>query len=213
MGDLPEFEREQKLVNLILQGDEGGLAELFAMYRDRLWRIINFRLDRRLRGRVDADDVLQEAYLNAAQRMNRFVHDASRSCFVWLRMIVSQTLIDVQRRHLGAQKRDARKDVSIHGGWESADTSACLAFHLMGTLTTPSSAAMRVELGEQIDAALGSMSDLDREILAVRHFEELTNREAALVLDVTEQAASIRYVRALGRLKDVMRAFLGPTGD
>lgn len=206
-------EREQKLVNLILQGDEDALAELFGMFRDRLWRIVNFRLDRRLRGRVDPDDVLQEAYLNAAARLDRFVHDASRSCFVWLRLIVSQTLIDIQRRHLGAQKRDARKDVSIHGGWDAASTSACLAFHLMGTLTTPSTAAMRGELSEQLDTALASMSDLDREILAVRHFEELSNREAALVLNITEQAASIRYIRALGRLKDVMRAVIGVGGD
>ena len=213
MSELPARSVESELVNRIVRGDRDALAELFSLHRDRLWRMVNFRMDRRLHGRVDADDVLQEAYLNAAQRMDRFLQDASRSCFVWLRLIVSQTLIDIHRRHLGTQMRDARRDVSIHGGWGSASTSACLTFHLLGHLTSPSSAAMRAELAEQLDATLSTMSELDREILALRHFEELSNRETALVLNITEQAASIRYVRALARLKDLMSAVAGVSGD
>ena len=208
-----EWMPESALVNRIVRGDKQALAELFSLNRDRLWRMVNFRLDRHLYGRIDADDVLQEAYLNAAQRIGYFITEASQSCFVWLRMIVSQTLIDIHRRHLGTQRRDANREVSIHGGWDSQSTSFSLSFHLLAHLTSPSQAAVRAELSEQLDTALGTISDLDREVLVLRHFEELTNRETALVLNITAQAASIRYIRALGRLKDVMAAIAGTTND
>jgi RNA polymerase sigma-70 factor (ECF subfamily) len=195
---------ESDLVNRIIRGDCEALAELFSLHRDRLWGIVNFRLDRRLAGRIDADDVLQEAYLRASERMERFLHDASQSCFVWLRLIVTQTMIDIHRRHLGSQSRDARRETSIDVRWDSASTSASLSFSLAGRLTSPSNAAMRAELVQQLDAALAAMSDLDREVLALRHHEQLTNRETALVLDMTEQAASLRYIRALERLKKLL---------
>jgi RNA polymerase sigma-70 factor (ECF subfamily) len=201
MPEQPDFADETALVNRILRGDCDALAALFSLHRDRLWRIVTFRIDRRLARRVDADDVLQEAYLRATQRMDRFLFDASRSPFIWLRLIVTQTLIDIHRRHLGSQARDARREVSTDGQWDSASTSASLAFNLVGHLTSPSSAAIRAEFTQQVDTALGAMNDLDKEVLALRHYEQLTNRETALVLNITEQAASQRYMRALKRLK------------
>jgi RNA polymerase sigma-70 factor (ECF subfamily) len=213
MNDTASNPSESELVNRVIQGDQQALAALFDQYRERLWRTVNFRLDQRLHGRVDADDVLQEAYLSAAQRIKHFLPDASHSCFVWLRMIVSQTLIDIHRRHLGAKKRDARRDVAIYGGWDAESTSFSLSSLLLGHLTSPSHAALRQELSEQLDTALSAMSDIDREVLALRHFEELTNRETAQVLDISEQAASVRYVRALSRLKDIMTAIAGTTED
>ena len=195
-----------ELVNRVLRGDQQALAELFAGYRHRLWRMVNFRMHHQLQGRVDADDVLQEAWLNAVSRIDRFLVDASRSCFVWFRMIVSQTLIDIHRRHMGTQKRDAKREISIHGGWTASSTSMSLSFFLLGHLTSPSNAALRVELSQQLDTALSSLSDMDREVLALRHFEELSNSEAAQVLDITEQGASMRYLRALSRRKNVMEA-------
>mgnify|MGYP002624274670 CR=1 FL=1 len=198
-------DRVQMLVDRVLQHDQEALAELFSMYRDRLWRMVKFRLDRRLHNRVDADDILQETYLAAVQRMDNFLHEANRSCFLWLRWITIQTMVDVHRRHLGTQKRDARKDRSIHGGWDSASTSMSLSFHLLGHLTSPSNAALRAELSEQVEAALAGMNDIDREVLALRHFEELTNGETAQVLQISEQAASVRYIRALSRLKTILK--------
>lgn len=100
----------------VLRGDEGALADLFSLHRDRLWRTVHFRLDRRLAGRVDPDDILQEAYLNAAARIGHFADDSPDSFFVWLRFIVGQTMVDVHRRHLGAQKRDAVREISLRGG-------------------------------------------------------------------------------------------------
>lgn len=201
--DISEF------VNGAMRGDREALAKLFAHYRPRLWRMVNFRLHPRLQGRIDADDVLQDAWLMAIDRISYFPRDASHSPFIWFRMIVNQTLIDLHRRHLGAEKRSASRDVSMTGGWQSESTSSSMAFHLMGHLTSPSSAYNRVELAKQLDVALEGMNDIDREVLALRHFEELSNSETAKVLNMSEQAASGRYIRALGRLKQVLEVLPG----
>ncbi len=198
-----------ELIDRVIRHDEHALAELFSRHRNRLWKIVNFRLDHRLRGRVDADDILQESYLNTVKRLKFFLHDASRSIFVWFRLIVSQTLIDVHRRHLGAQMRDASRDFSVDTGWTSESTSFSLSFHLLGHLTSPSVAALRAELSDQLKTAINSMNKTDREVLALRHFEELTNTETSHVLSMSEQAASLRYVRALAKLKKIMSAIPG----
>ena len=207
MSNIPlEPEVTPELANRVIYGDKAALAQIFDVYRMRLRRIVNFRLDRRIYGRVDPDDVLQEAYLNAQLRMKSILADRAETLFIWLRKILNQTLADVHRRHLGTKKRSAKRDVSIHGGWSTESTSAALAIHLAGTLTSPSQAALRAELAAQIDAALATLSPVDREILALRHFEELSNGEAAQVLNMTTQAASMRYVRAPSRLRDVLPA-------
>ncbi len=192
-----------ELLRRVKGGDEQALAELFSFHRPRLWRIIHFRLDSRLAGRVDADDILQEAYLAAAQRIRHYLDDSSHTFFVWLRLIANQTLIDVHRRHLGAQMRDASRDLSIHTQYAQA-TSMSIASQLLGNFTSPSQAAMRDEVASQLEQAIDSMEPIDREVLALRHFEELANSEVAEVLGIQQKAASIRYVRALKRLKDVL---------
>ena len=201
------------LLDQLKRGDEQALAELFSLHRQRLWRIAHFRLDARLHGRVDADDVLQEAYLNAAQRIRHFVSDSSTSLFVWLRLIVGQTLIDVHRRHLGAQMRDAGREVALGGHGGGQTTSMSLAACLLGHVTSPSQAAVRAETSAQLEAALESMDPIDREVLALRHFEELSNSEVAEVLEIQQKAASIRYVRALKRLKGVLCRLPGFSSD
>src|SRR6478672_4342311 len=107
--------------------DERALAALFARHRDRLWRMVRVRLDRRLLGRVDPDDVLQEAYLDASRRIAHFRRDDAPSFFIWLRLIVGQTLVDIHRRHVGAQARDAGREVALHRGGGPDATSASLA--------------------------------------------------------------------------------------
>lgn len=198
-----------ELVNQVIRGDRKALGELFSRYRPRLWRMVRFRLHPQLQGRIDADDVLQEAWLNAVDRVDYFLRDASRSIFVWFRMIVQQTLVDLHRRHLGAEKRSASRERSIDQSWGGDGTSSSMAFHLVGQLTSPSAAAYRAELSKQLDLALQGMPPLDREVLALRHFEELTNGETARSLGISEQAASIRYVRALRRLKQILDSFPG----
>ncbi len=197
-------EESGELLARLGQGDEEALAELFSQHRDRLLRMVEFRLDARLRGRVAADDVLQEAYLDAAKRKQYFVDDNSKSFFIWLRMVVTQTLIDVHRRHLGAQMRDAGREAARRGGRYSQTTSVSLAANLLGTVTSPTLAVRRAELAERLQATLDEMEPIDREVLALRHFEELTNREVAEELGIQQKAASIRYIRALRRLKDIL---------
>jgi len=189
-------------------GDTSALAEAFAQHQQRLWRIVNFRMDRRMSGRVDPDDVLQEAYLAASKRLEHYGKDGFSSPFLWLRLIVQQTLIDVHRRHLTTQARDAGRESPIAGRHPQA-TSASLAIQLVGGWTSPSQAAVRVELLDQVQEAIGKMSQTDQEILALRHFEELTNGEAAEALGIEPKAASIRYVRAILRLKEVLADFSG----
>lgn len=186
------------------RGDPEALAELFSRHRQRLWRIVRFRLHRRLSDRIDPDDVLQEAYLAADARLAHYDADSGASPFVWLRLIVHQTLVDIHRRHLGAKMRDAGREVAIHGCRYPQATSASLAVQLAGSLTSPSGAAVRAERLGTIQRAIESMDALDREVLALRHFEELTNAEVAEVLGIREKAASIRYVRALRRLKAIL---------
>ena len=203
-------EHDERLARL-KQGDDQALAELFSEHRHRLWRLVHFRLDRRLYGRVDADDILQEAYLDAADRIGQYIErpDNFASFFLWLRLIVSQTLGKVHRRHLGAQMRDAGREVSIHARRYPQATSISLAAHLLGHLTSPSQAAARAEISDNLQAAMEKMDPIDREVLALRHFEALTNGEAAEVLQIQQNAASMRYVRALGRLKDILSQIPG----
>lgn len=188
------------------RGEASALAELFAEHRPRLWRMVHFRLSGQLSGRVDADDVLQEAYLAAAKRIEHYAKDGFTSPFLWLRVVAQQTLVDVHRRHLGAAKRDAGREVSLHGRYPQA-TSASLALHLVGDWTSPTRAAARGELLDKVQAAIASLNPLDQEILALRHFEELTNTEVAQSLGIEPKAASIRYVRAIQRLKEVLSVF------
>ena len=187
--------------------DQNALAELFATHRERLRRMVSFRLDPRLARRVDPDDVLQEAYLAAAQRLVHY--DASMSPFVWLRLTVMQTLTDVHRQHLGAQKRDVGREIGIHAGHDPQNTSASLAAWLVAGITSPSQAVARAEAYEQVEQAIAAMEPLDQEVLALRHFEELTNTEVAEVLGIQQKAASIRYVRAIKRLRGILAQMPG----
>lgn len=202
-------EHDHELIQRVVDGDRDALAELFSQHRDRLWRMVNFRMDPRLHGRVDADDILQESWLSVVQRIDHFLADASRSIFVWFRLITSQTMVDIHRRHLGTQKRNAAMEFSINRGWSSESTSFSLSFHLLGHLTSPTQAALREELSQQLKTALASMQEIDREVLALRHFEQLSNRESAQILGISDQAASDRYMRALSRLKGVLKALPG----
>jgi RNA polymerase sigma-70 factor, ECF subfamily len=181
-----------------------GLGEVFAKERQRLIRLIGFRMHAQLRGRADPEDILQDAYLAAEKRLCHYESDGTVSLFVWVRSIVMQTLTDVHRHHLGVQKRDPRCEISLHDRPHPDATSASIILHLEGDLTSPSQAAARADAHALVVRAIEQMDDTDREVLALRHFEELTNKEVAEVLGIEQKAASIRYVRALKRVKDLL---------
>ena len=184
-------------------GNESSLAELFDLFRDRLLRMVKLRLDRRLVRRVDPNDVMQETYLAVQRKFPKYLEDSKLPFFVWIRLEAGQKLIDVHRFHLGTRMRDADREVSIHRGNTPSVESVTLAEKLLGRLSTASQAAMKAELKLKVQDALNSMEPNDREMLVLRHFEELTNSEAALSLGISTTAACNRYVRALDRLKKV----------
>jgi len=192
------------LESRLREGDSQALAELFARERDRLWRMVSFRLAEPLRARLGPDDVLQEAFLDASQRLGHYKDCPGHSPFVWLRMVVNQTLVDLHRRHLGAQRREVGREVSLGSSPFAQTTSASVAIQLVGAFTSPSQAAVRAEAVGLVEQAIEQMDPIDREVLVLRHFEELTNTEVAETLGIEQKAASIRYVRALRRLKEIL---------
>src|SRR5215813_10917071 len=199
----------EELLDAACQGDDCALAVLVERHRDRLERMVRLRLDRRLQGRVDPVDVVQDAYLAVRGKFPQYSADPRLPFFLWLRLEVGQKLVDVHRFHLNTQMRDAGQEVSLHRGALPQVTSLSLAEHLLGKLTTASQAAMRAELKMRVQEALNSMDPHDRKVLILRHFEDLSNAETAQVLGIKPSAAVNRYVRALDRLKDVFQGMPG----
>ena len=206
----PAQNDNQVLLERALAGDESALATLFDGYRARLRPMIRLRLDRRLAGRVDSSDVLQEAYLDVRRRIAEYARDPAAMPFhLWLRLVTGQRLTDIHRYHLGTQMRGAGQEISLQRGPFPQADSVSLAAKLLGKLTSASRAAIRAEQKLRVQEALNSMDPIDREVLALRHFEHLSNDETALVLGLTKAAASNRYVRALKRLKEILSSSPG----
>jgi RNA polymerase sigma-70 factor (ECF subfamily) len=139
-----------------------------------------------------------------SRRMSDYLRDPTVPVFVWLRRMTEQVLVDVHRRHLGAKIRDASLEVSLNCSRRAMTTSASLATCLAADLTSPSHAAVREEMLGELREAFEGMDAIDREVLALRHFEELSNNEVAQILGLQKAAASNRYVRALKRLKGTL---------
>lgn len=199
------------LVDDLRGGDPEALAPLFTRHRARLWRMIEFRLDARLRGRISTSDVLQEAYIDALKRLPHFRADPDVPFFIWLRTVTVQRLIEVHRQHLGASARDAGREVRLAQGG-SIEASSERMVEMMGDFTSPSLAAERGELRDRLRDVLDRLDPIDREVLALRHFEEMSNTEVAALLGI-RTAASKRYVRAIERLKDALEQEPGTEDD
>ena len=194
----------EELLSRATAGDEAALAALWERHRARLRLMVRLRLDRRLQGRVDPSDVLQDAYLDLAARLPDYARERPLPTYLWLRLVAGQRLAMVHRQHLGAAMRDAGREVSLYRGALPQASSASLAAQLLGRFTTASQAAVRAEWQLQLQAILNGLDELDREVLARRHFEGLSNGEAAEVLGLSETAANNRYIRALGRRRDLL---------
>jgi RNA polymerase sigma-70 factor (ECF subfamily) len=166
--------------------------------------MVAFRLDQRLQGRVDPSDILQDAYLEAWQALATYIRRPEIPFFLWLRGIAGNKLRELHRHHLGTQMRDPRREVSIHGGAMPETTTTAMAAQLLGDLTRASEEEVRLELKLRLQDALNAMDPLDREVLALRHFEQLSPAETARVLGIKEKTAGMRYMRALRRLKQIL---------
>jgi RNA polymerase sigma-70 factor (ECF subfamily) len=201
-----------RLLRRAAAGDKESWGVLLVRHEERLRRMIAFRLDQRLQGRIDPADVIQEVYVEAAQHLADYLRQPALPLFCWLRGIAGKKLLELHRFHLGTQMRDAGREISLDRGLRPEATSAALAAQLLGQATRPSEAAIRAELKLRLQEALNTMDPLDREVLALRHFEQLTTAEVAQVLDIKEKAAGKRYLRALKRLKDILASLPGGLG-
>lgn len=180
------------------------LGALYERHRPRLLKMVRLRMDPKLRTRIDPTDVLQEAFLEISERVDDYLEDPKMPLFVWMRFITAQRLIMLYRHHVDVKKRDVRRQVPIDRPAFPQASSAVMARQLVGMLTSPSGRVMQAEAQQQIEGALEQMNPKDREVLVLRHFEQLSNLETAKELEIEESAASKRYLRALQRLREIL---------
>ncbi len=210
MAEIREFPEEQRPLDANAASAE--LTDLFVQHRERLVQMIRLRMDQRLVRRIDASDVIQEAYLECVRRYDDYRENPQMPLFLWVRLQTSQKLLDLHRRHLGTQMRDVGREAVLNHGATSV-SSVALAAQLLGRLTTASKAAIRKETQLRVQDALNAMDAIDREVLTLRHFEMLTNEETASVLGISKTAASNRYIRALMRMKEIATSISGLDGE
>ena len=199
----------EQLLALATAGDGAAWGSLLTAEQERLIRMVAFRMDPRLRGRIDAADVVQEAFVQASAHRQDFFRAPGMPLFLWLRKIVSNKLFELHRHHLGTHMRDANRDRPLAAPQNWDDTAEALWLHLSGHLTSPSAAAVKREARTRLAEALDRMDATDREVLMFRHFEQLTNAEAARVVGIEERAAGKRYLRALARLREILSELPG----
>lgn len=203
------MDAEQEILDQLRlsQHDDRAWGQLMERYRGRLKTMVDLRIHALVRRRVDPSDIIQEAMIDASRRLPEYLENPAVPFYVWLRLLTGQRLSNAHRQNLGTQSRNAAREISIDRQSIPSATSAAIAAELIGQMTSPSQKAVEVEQKLALQQALDELSELDREILVLRHFEDLSNSEAAAVLGLQPTAANNRYIRALGRLKSVLRSF------
>jgi len=203
---VPEPQETQELLDQARHGEAQALDRLLVRHRDPLRRMIDLRLDPALAGRIDASDIVQDVLLEASRRLADYLKNPVMPFHLWLRHIAQDHIIDAHRRHRLAQRRSLDKEQPLHLGKVGDQSSLDLAAQLFDQELTPASAAIRHELQRRLETAVNALENDDREIIVMRHFEQMTNQEVAGILGLTEAAASMRYLRALRRLKTQLTA-------
>jgi RNA polymerase sigma-70 factor (ECF subfamily) len=194
----------QELLNQVRRGESAAVDRLLASHRDALRRMIALRLDPAIARRVDASDVVQDVLLEASRRLNDYLRDPAMPFHLWLRHIAQDHMIDAHRRHRQAQRRSLDREQPIVPAGFADRSSIELAAQFFDHEVTPATAAIRHELERRLQSAIAGLNDDDRDIILMRHFEQLSNQEVAAALGLSEAAASMRYLRALRRLRAVL---------
>ena len=179
-----------------------SFENIFREERPRLWRLIRFRLNPGIRHHVDTEDILQDVFIEASRLYADYLNGNSLAPYLWLRQIALETLRDVHRTHMGTQQSATERE--SYSDLPPTDAASSPLVRLVAAVTTPSAVAIRQETKVIVDQALQRLNETDWEVIQLRQFEELTNSEVAEVLKISVTAASIRYVRALERLKDIV---------
>ena len=190
-----------------------AVAPLLEAHRDRLRWMVALRLDPRLRARVDPSDVIQDAMVEAIGRLDEYLTRTDVPLYVWVRSITAQKLVQVHRHHLGTEKRDVRRESPVENAALPVVTSVALAGALVADTPTPSERAVAEEERQELLRALDAMDELDREVVALRHLEQLTHAEVAAVLGLGESATRMRYIRSLEKLRGLLRSHRKPDGS
>jgi len=200
----PEADKTTELLRNIKDGDPDAINRLLERHREALRRMVDMRLDARIRQRVDASDVVQEAMMEANRRMPTYIENPAMPFHLWIRQIATDRLIDQHRRHVVSQKRSVDVERAPVVAANLDHSTIQFGPQLVDRELTPAEAAIRAEMQRRFEAAIEEMDEHDQEILVMRHFEKLSNQEVALALGLTEPASSMRYLRAVRRLKKLL---------
>jgi RNA polymerase sigma-70 factor (ECF subfamily) len=200
----PASEQTQQLLDGARAGDASAAGQLLDRHREALRRMIELRLDRRIRQRVDASDIVQEVMIEANRRLHHYLQDPSVPFHLWLRQMARDRLIDAHRRHRASLRRSVDREQAQAVRASPDHSTFELVAQLCDPELTPAAAATMQELQRRFEAALDSMDEQDREVVLMRHFEQLTNQDVARALGLTEPAASMRYLRAIRRLRGLL---------
>jgi RNA polymerase sigma-70 factor (ECF subfamily) len=199
----PANEKTEDLLAAARDGDDRAINQLLDTHRDAVRRMIDLRMDQVIKRRVDASDVVQEVMIEASRRLKDYLENPVMPFHLWLRQMAKDRLIDAYRRHRGAARRSMDREqplVTAAGDESSMD----LMGQLRDAQLTPAAAATWQELQSRFREACEQLESLDQEVIFLRHFEHLSNGEAATVMQLSPQAASMRYLRAMRRLREFM---------
>ncbi len=200
----PDSDQTRELLNDADGGNPDAVNALLERHRDSLRRMVELRIDRALARRIDASDVVQDVLLEASQRLQDYLRSPAMPFHLWLRQLAKDRMIDVHRRHRGAQRRSVDREQPLAAPGGPDQSSIDLAGQLADAELTPAAATIRRELEARFLAALELLAEDDREILLMRHFEQLGNSEIAAALDLSPAAAGMRYLRAIRRLRAIL---------
>jgi RNA polymerase sigma-70 factor (ECF subfamily) len=197
----PNSPETQELLDRAKQGEAGAVERLLEVHREPLRRMVGLRLDPALAGRVDASDVVQDVMLEVSQRLADYLRNPQMPFHLWVRHIAKDHMIDAHRRHRQAQRRSLDREQPILPAALADQSSLELAGQFLDRELTPATAAVRHELQRRMQQAVAELEEDDREIILMRHYEQLSNQEVAAALGLTEAAASMRHLRAVRRLR------------
>ena len=199
----PDGEQTSELLVEARLGDSSAIDELLDRHRNSLRRLVDFRLDGKIKRRIDVSDVVQDVLVEASRRLQDYLANPTMAFHLWIRQIAKDRIIDAHRRHRVSAKRSVDREQPLAAAPVDQSTME-LAGQLCDPQLTPAAAATQRELAIHVQAAIEHLDENDRDIILMRHYEQLSNQEIAVALELTEPAASMRYLRALKRLRKVL---------
>ena len=200
----PDENNTEQLLQGVKSGDPDAVNDLLERHRDAVRRLVRMRLDQRIQQRVDVSDVVQDVMVEANRRLRDYVENPGMSFRLWIRQIAKDRIIDAHRRHRVSAKRSVDRERGLTAPGDMNRSTMELAVHLHDPELTPQAAATQQEMLRRVEGAISELAEADAEIIVMRHYERLSNQEIAQALQLTEPAASMRYLRAVRRLRQVL---------